>query len=111
MNRKMIPFLFILRLFWPTIPESIPEKSQKQSRNRNCDSFGIGIDAALNELLSAPLSFLLMLSRIFEIYSIDCLITLRSRCSFYKLGIDFVRGDDIHIYKNRATSECPPEGN
>ena len=44
MNRES---RFILPFFWPTIPESIPEKGQKQSRNRNCDSFGIGIDTAL----------------------------------------------------------------
>ena len=53
MSRKTIPFQFILRLFWPTIPESIPEKRPKQSRNRNCDSFGIGIDTAL--LFTTPL--------------------------------------------------------
>ena len=44
---KKIPFQFILRFFWPTIPESIPEVGKKQSRNRKCDSFGIGIDTAL----------------------------------------------------------------
>ena len=66
------------------------------------------------EMNSLPLSFLLMLSRIFEIYSIDCLITLRSRCPFYiasKLGIlYFVGGEDICIYKNRAISESSPGG-
>ena len=41
MNRKTIPFQFILRSFWTMIPEPIPEKGQKQSRNWNCDSFGI----------------------------------------------------------------------
>ena len=53
------------------------------------------------------LSVLLMLSRIFEIYSIGCrLITLRS--SFYKLGIDVVMGGKALIYKNRAVSDCSP---
>ena len=28
-NRKTIPFQFILQFFWPTIPESIPEKRPK----------------------------------------------------------------------------------
>ena len=28
MNQKMIPFRFLLRFFWPTIPELIPENSQ-----------------------------------------------------------------------------------
>ena len=46
-NRRTIPFRFLLRFFWPTIPESIPEKGQKQSRNRNCNSSGKGIDTAL----------------------------------------------------------------
>ena len=46
-NLKTIRFLFLLRFFWPTLPESIPEKGQKQPRNRNCDSFGIGIETAL----------------------------------------------------------------
>ena len=46
-NRKTVPFQFILWSFWTMIPESIPEKGQKQSRNRNCGSFGIGIDTAL----------------------------------------------------------------
>ena len=53
MNQKTIPFRFILRFFWPTIPESIPEKRPKTVKeselrffwNRNCDSFGI--DTAL----------------------------------------------------------------
>ena len=54
-----------------------------------------------------PLSVLLLLSRIFEIYSIGCrLITLRS--SFYMLGIDFVMGGKALIYKNRAVSDCSP---
>ena len=53
-----------------------------------------------------PLSVQLMLSRIFEIYSIGCLITLRS--SFYMLGIDFVMGGKALIYKNRAVSDCSP---
>ena len=32
MNWKTIPFLFILRFFWPTIPESIPEKMPKMAK-------------------------------------------------------------------------------
>ena len=36
MNQKMIPFLFILRFFLPTIPERISEKKAKNSQ-------GIGI--------------------------------------------------------------------
>ena len=57
--------------------------------------------------MNPPLSVLLTLSRIFEIYSIGCrLITLRS--SFYKLGIDVVMGGKALIYKNRAVSDCSP---
>ena len=66
------------------------------------------------EMNSSPLSFLLMLSRIFEIYSIDCLITLRSRCPFYiasKLGIlYFVGGEDNVFTKIGQKAKARPVG-
>ena len=41
MNQKMIPFLFILRIFWPTIPEKRPKTVEESellffwNRNRH----------------------------------------------------------------------------
>ena len=46
-NQKTIPFIFILLFFWPTIPELIPEKGQKNSQ-------GIGIGILLELELPQP---------------------------------------------------------
>ena len=49
MNRKMIPFLLFHDSFGQRFSNGFQKKAQKQSNNRNCNSFGIGIDTALEE--------------------------------------------------------------
>ena len=66
MNKKNL----LLQFFWPTILESIPEKGQKQSRNWNCNSFGIRIHTALVSM------------RIFDE-------------SYYKIWLDFYKSQTI----------------